>query len=96
VIPAPIVFRQRSMVQLRENPELQSAYRAAIEDRADSLADDIIALADSEPPAHLDGAALSAWVQQLQQQFLYLVASNIPQVQPAPSSSNSIPMPMPR
>ena len=52
-------------VQLRENAELQSAYRAAIEDRADSLADDIIALADSEPPAHLEGPALSAWVQQL-------------------------------
>ena len=52
-------------VQLRENPELQSAYRSAIEDRADSLADDIIALADSEPPAHLEGPALSAWVQQL-------------------------------
>jgi hypothetical protein len=49
-------------VQLRENPELQSAYRTAIEDRADSLADDIIALADSEPPAHLEGAAMSAWV----------------------------------
>lgn len=27
--------------------------------------DDIIALADSEPPAHLEGPALSAWVQQL-------------------------------
>ena len=52
-------------MQLRQNPELQSAYRAAIEDRADALADDIIALADSEPPAHLEGAALSAWVQQL-------------------------------
>lgn len=52
-------------VQLRENPDLQAAYRAAIEDRADTLADDIIALADSEPPAHLEGAALSAWVQQL-------------------------------
>lgn len=51
--------------QLRENPDLQTAYRAAIEDRADALADDIIALADSEPPAHLEGAALSAWVQQL-------------------------------
>ncbi len=37
-------------VQLRENPDLQAAYRAAIEDRADALADDIIALADSEPP----------------------------------------------
>jgi hypothetical protein len=52
-------------VQLRTNPDLQAAYRAAIEDRADTLADDIIALADSEPPAHLEGAALSAWVQQL-------------------------------
>ena len=52
-------------VQLREDVKLQTAYRAAIEDRADTLADDIIALADSEPPAHLEGAALSAWVQQL-------------------------------
>jgi hypothetical protein len=52
-------------VQLRENTALQAAYRAAIEDRADALADDIIALADSEPPAHLEGPALSAWVQQL-------------------------------
>jgi hypothetical protein len=51
--------------QLRNNPDLQTAYRAAIEDRADALADDIIALADSEPPAHLEGPALSAWVQQL-------------------------------
>ncbi len=52
-------------VQLREDTQLQAAYRAAIEDRADTLADDIIALADSEPPAHLEGPALSAWVQQL-------------------------------
>jgi hypothetical protein len=52
-------------VQLRNDPDLQAAYRAAIEDRADALADDIIALADSEPPAHLEGPALSAWVQQL-------------------------------
>lgn len=51
--------------QLRKNPDLQAAYRAAIEDRADALADGIIALADSEPPAHLEGPALSAWVQQL-------------------------------
>lgn len=51
--------------QLRNDPDLQAAYRGAIEDRADALADDIIALADSEPPAHLEGPALSAWVQQL-------------------------------
>ena len=52
-------------IHLRTNPDLQAAYRAAIEDRADALADDIITLADSEPPSHLEGAALSAWVQQL-------------------------------
>lgn len=51
--------------QLRNSPDLQAAYHAAIEDRADALADDIIALADSEPPRHLEGPALSAWVQQL-------------------------------
>jgi len=52
-------------IQLRNNPDLQAAYRDAIEDRADALADDIIALADSEPPAHLDGPARHAWVAQL-------------------------------
>jgi hypothetical protein len=52
-------------LQLRGNGDLQAAYRAATEDRADTLADDIITLADSEPPAHLEGPALSAWVQQL-------------------------------
>ena len=51
--------------QLRENLALQAAYRIAIEDRADSLADDIIAIADSPPPPELDGAALHAWVAQL-------------------------------
>lgn len=61
----PTHWRPGDGVQLRENPNLQTAYRAAVEDRADTLADDIIALADSEPPAHLEGPALSAWVQQL-------------------------------
>lgn len=62
---APAPSYTWAKVQLRTNPDLQAAYRAAIEDRADTLADDIIALADSEPPSHLEGAALSAWVQQL-------------------------------
>ena len=44
-------------VQLPEDTQPQAAYRAAVEDRADTLADDIIALADSEPPAHLEGPA---------------------------------------
>ncbi len=51
--------------QLRTNPALQAAYREAIEDRADTLADDIITLADTPPPPGLDGPGLHAWVSQL-------------------------------
>ena len=51
--------------QLRTNPGLQAAYREAIEDRADALADDIITLADTPPPPGLDGPGLHAWVAQL-------------------------------
>ena len=51
--------------QLRTNPALQAAYRQAIEDRADALADDIITLADTPPPPGLDGPGLHAWVAQL-------------------------------
>jgi hypothetical protein len=51
--------------QLRMDPTLQAAYREAIEDRADALADDIIALADTPPPPGLDGPGLHAWVAQL-------------------------------
>jgi hypothetical protein len=51
--------------QLRTNPALQAAYRQAIEDRADTLADDIITLADTPPPPGLDGPGLHAWVAQL-------------------------------
>lgn len=51
--------------QLRTNPALQAAYREAIEDRADALADDIITLADTPPPPGLDGPGLHAWVAQL-------------------------------
>jgi hypothetical protein len=51
--------------QLRTNPTLQAAYREAIEDRADALADDIIALADAPPPPGLDGPGLHAYVAQL-------------------------------
>jgi hypothetical protein len=51
--------------QLRTNPALQAAYREAVEDRADALADDIITLADTPPPPGLDGPGLHAWVAQL-------------------------------
>ena len=52
-------------IQLRTNPALQAAYREAVEDRADALADDIITLADTPPPPGLDGPGLHAWVAQL-------------------------------
>jgi len=51
--------------QLRTSPALQAAYREAVEDRADALADDIIMLADTPPPPGLDGPGLHAWVSQL-------------------------------
>ena len=51
--------------QLRTNPALQAAYREAVEDRADTLADDIITLADTHPPPGLDGPGLHAYVAQL-------------------------------
>lgn len=51
--------------QLRANAALQAAYREAIEDRADALADEIISLADTPPPEGLDGSGLHAWVAQL-------------------------------
>ncbi len=51
--------------QLRTNRTLQAAYRVAIEDRADTLADDIITLADTPPPPGLDGPGLHAYLAQL-------------------------------
>lgn len=50
---------------LRNNPDLQAAYEAAQQDRADALAEQIIELADTPMPPELEGADKSAWVQQL-------------------------------
>ena len=52
-------------VQLRQNAELRQAYDQALEDRADTLADELVELADQLPPDDLDGPSKSAWVQQL-------------------------------
>jgi hypothetical protein len=49
---------------VRADPELEERYRAAMELRADALADEIAAIADEEIPAHLQGSDASAWVQQ--------------------------------
>jgi hypothetical protein len=51
--------------QLRQDTALQARYHEAQQDRADRLADDLVALADSEPPGHLDGPGRHAWVAQL-------------------------------
>lgn len=51
--------------QLRQDAALQARYHEAQQDRADRLADDLVALADCEPPEHLDGPGRHAWVAQL-------------------------------
>ena len=49
---------------VRTNPELAERYRAAMELRADALADEIAAIADEAIPTDLRGSDASAWVQQ--------------------------------
>ncbi len=51
--------------QLRADATLRARYQEAVEDRADYLADELVALADTPPPADLPPAAMSAWVTQL-------------------------------
>lgn len=52
-------------LQLRQDAALQARYHEAQQDRADRLADDLVALADSAPPEHLDGPGRHAYVAQL-------------------------------
>lgn len=51
--------------QLRNDPELKTAYQQAVEDRADRLAEELMELADTPMPEGLDGPSRSAWVQQM-------------------------------
>lgn len=48
---------------INSDPEIRQAYSVAINSRADHLADEIVRIADEEPPEGLDGRGLSAWVQ---------------------------------
>jgi hypothetical protein len=48
---------------LRQDPELRARYQTAMEERADFHADELVALADEDPPPGLSGSELSAWVQ---------------------------------
>ena len=51
-----------AMYQLRNNPELQTKYRACMEERGDYLADELVDLSDEMPPADLDPSLINAWV----------------------------------
>lgn len=53
---------------IKNNAEFRAMYEKAMEDRADRLAEEIIELADTEMPAHLEGPMASAWVQQKRMQ----------------------------
>lgn len=50
---------------LRDDLALREAYEQAVEDRAAFLAEELIELADTPIPEHLDPASRSAWVQHL-------------------------------
>ena len=50
---------------LRDDPTLAAAYRAAQQDRADRLAEELLELCDAEMPEGLDGPGRHAWVAQL-------------------------------
>ena len=50
---------------LASDPVLQARYRAALEDRADSLVDQMLGLADTPIPDELEAAERGAWIAHL-------------------------------
>ena len=50
---------------LASDPALQARYRSALEDRADSLVDEMLALADTPIPDNLESAERGAWIAHL-------------------------------
>ena len=50
---------------LAADPALNARYRAALEDRADSLVDEMLGLADTQIPDELGGAERGAWIAHL-------------------------------
>jgi hypothetical protein len=49
--------------RIRDHPDLAARYREAQEERADTLADQIVAVAEEPIPAGLSGPEASAWAQ---------------------------------
>ncbi len=50
---------------LAADPALNARYRSALEDRADSLIDQLLELCDAPIPDELEGAERGAWIQHL-------------------------------
>jgi hypothetical protein len=63
-LPEPRPSLWWAKMAVRYDPDLAERYRAAMELRADALADEIAAIADEAIPADLHGSDASAWVQQ--------------------------------
>lgn len=63
-LPEPRPSLWWAKMAVRDDPDLAERYRAAMELRADALADEIAAIADESIPANLQGSDASAWVQQ--------------------------------
>jgi hypothetical protein len=63
-LPEPRPSLWWAKMALRKDPDLAERYRAALELRADALADEIAAIADEGIPPELHGSDASAWVQQ--------------------------------
>ena len=60
--PAPSYFWAKKC--LRNDPNLRQRYEQACEDRVDRMAEELLELADTPIPDHLDGPGKSAWVNQ--------------------------------
>ena len=63
-LPEPRPSLWWAKMAVRDDPDLAEQYRAAMELRADALADEIAALADEPIPSTLRGSDAAAWVQQ--------------------------------
>jgi hypothetical protein len=50
-------------MMIKDNQIFREAYERALQHRADRLAEEILELADEDPPEGLEGASLNAWVQ---------------------------------
>lgn len=55
--------------RIRDHPDLAAKYREAQEERADFLADQIVAVAEEPIPAGLSGPEASAWAQRQRLRF---------------------------